>query len=164
MIVPITGKVSYSITLDPTVWIFDDRKILLNDAFSKKVEEIEEMDDLEKVSERFNREVLETKMNRPPVNKSISKIEGEEILKNSYVMPLHDFITNAEIKSDAKNATFITDGEEDVTVTLSELEDGYFLFSLNGKPLREDGPVHYFYRDGSNKDNPVKNIKKIVIN
>ncbi|MFC4025430.1 hypothetical protein ACFOUV_16705 [Oceanobacillus longus] len=164
MIVPITGKVSYSITLDPTVWIFDDRKILLNEAFSKKVEETEEMDDLEKISERFNREVLETKMNRPPVNKSISKLEGEEILKNSYVMPLHDFITNAEIKADAKNATFITDSEEDVTVTLPELEDGYFLFSLNGKPLREDGPVHYFYKNGSNKDNPVKNIKKIVIN
>jgi hypothetical protein len=165
MIVPIIGNVSYSITLDPTVWIFDDRKVLLEEAFKEQVSESNKSDnDLERLSERFNREVLDTKMNRPPVNKSISKREGEKILKNSYVMPLHDFITNAEIKPDAKSATLITDGVENVTVTLGELEDGYFLFSINGKPLKEDGPVHYFYKDGSNKDNPVKNIKKIVIN
>ncbi|WP_087973056.1 hypothetical protein [Oceanobacillus rekensis] len=167
MIVPITGNVSYSITLDPSVWIFDDRKVLLEEAFIKQVNELDEKektDDLKRISERFNREVLDTKMNRPPVNKSISKREGEKILKNSYVMPLHDFITNAEIKPNAKSATLITDNDENVTVTLGDLEDGYFLFSINGKPLKEDGPVHYFYKDGSNKDNPVKNIKKIVIN
>lgn len=164
MIVPITGKVSYSITLDPTVWIFDDRKVLLEEAFNEQINESNETDYLERLSERFNREVLDTKMNRPPVNRSISKHEGEKILKNSYVMPLHDFITNAEIKSDAKSATLVTDISENVTVTLEDLENGYFLFSIDGKPLKEDGPVHYFYKDGSNKDNPVKNIKKIVIN
>ncbi|WP_067728235.1 hypothetical protein [Oceanobacillus damuensis] len=163
MIVPITGKVSYSITLDPTVWIFDDRKILLEDAFSVQASETEENDDLERRSERFNREVLETKMNRPPVNKSISKLEGEKILKNSYVIPLKDFIDNAEAEPEAENATLVTDGHEDVTITLEELANGYFLFALNGKPLKTDGPVHYFYKDGSNRNSPITNIKKIVI-
>ncbi|WP_249869903.1 hypothetical protein [Oceanobacillus saliphilus] len=164
MIVPITGKVSYSITLDPTVWIFDDRKILLEEAFSVQVSETEENNELEKLSERFNREVLETKMNRPPVNRSISKLEGEKILKNSYVMPLQDFISNAEIKPEAQDATLVTGDDEGVTITLDELKNGYFLFAQNGKPLKEDGPVHYFYKDGSNKNNPITNIKKIVIN
>ncbi|WP_010649543.1 hypothetical protein [Oceanobacillus massiliensis] len=156
MIVPITGNVSYSITLDPTVWIFDDRKILLEEAFSTQGSEKEEIDPLQTASERFNREVLDTKMNRPPVNRSISKLEGEAILTNSYVMPLHDFITNAEIKSDAIDATLVTSADDDVTVTLDELTNGYFLFALDGQPLRDDGPVHFYYKDGSNVESPIK--------
>ncbi len=37
MIIQIKGNVKYPITLDPSVWIFDDRKILLEDAFKDKV-------------------------------------------------------------------------------------------------------------------------------
>ena len=29
-------------------------------------------------------------------------------------------------------------------------------FSNNGKPLKEDGPVHVYFGDGSNKQNPIK--------
>lgn len=34
-IIPIKGKVKYKITLDPGVWIFDDRKVDLNTYFSE---------------------------------------------------------------------------------------------------------------------------------
>lgn len=37
LIIQIKGNVKYPITLDPSVWIFDDRKILLEDAFKDKV-------------------------------------------------------------------------------------------------------------------------------
>ncbi|MBP2077894.1 hypothetical protein [Oceanobacillus polygoni] len=162
MIVPIIGNVFYSITLDPTVWIFDDRKILLNEAFSDQGSNSEEVNDLELASQRFNREVFDVKMNRPPVNRSISKREGETILKNSYVMPLHDFIKNAEIKSDATHATLVSD-EDETEISIADLENGYFLFAIDGKPIKENGPVHFFYRDGSNKDNPITTINKIII-
>ena len=33
-IILLSGKVKYSITLDPTVWIFDDRKVDLSTYFS----------------------------------------------------------------------------------------------------------------------------------
>lgn len=33
MIVQLKGNVQFPITLDPTVWIFDDRKIKLEEAF-----------------------------------------------------------------------------------------------------------------------------------
>lgn len=162
MIVPITGKVNYSITLDPTVWIFDDRKILLDEAFIEKTDLLEEEDELEKASQRFDRAIYQQQI-KPPVNKSISRMEGEKILKNSYVMPLFEFLENAEVKSDAKDATLVTK-EGDKKISLSELKDCYLLFARDGKPLKEDGPVHLFYKDGSNKDAPIKNINKIILN
>ncbi|GLO65869.1 MULTISPECIES: hypothetical protein [Oceanobacillus] len=148
MIVLIKGNVQYPITLDPTVWIFDDRKIKLEEAFESKADK---QDDY-------------TGFQKPPVNRSISKMEGEEFLKNSYVMPLKDFINNAEPNHEAATAKLITGIEDSFeTITYKNLINGYFLFSKNGKPLKEDGPVHFYYGDGSNQDNPVKYIKEIVI-
>ena len=101
-------------------------------------------------------------MNRPPVNRSISKLEGETILKNSYVMPLHDFIKNAEVKASATHAILVSD-EVETEISIADLENGYFLFAIDGKPIKENGPVHFFYQDGSNKDKPITNIKQIII-
>lgn len=148
MIVMIKGNVQYPITLDPTVWIFDDRKIKLEEAFESKKDNQDEYAGFQK----------------PPVNRSISKMEGEEFLKNSYVMPLNDFINNAEPNREAATAKLITGSDNSFeTISFKNLINGYFLFSKNGKPLKEDGPVHFYYGDGSNQDNPVKYIKEIVI-
>lgn len=147
MIVMIKGNVGYPITLDPTVWIFDDRKIELEKAFIEREEE--------KTSD-FN-------FQKPPVNRSVSKMEGEEYLKNSYVIPLHDFLNNSEPKTDATEVEFIKSDGNNEKVTLEDAEKGYLLFSFEGKPLREDGPVHFYFKDGSNQDNPIKNIKEIFI-
>ncbi|MBP1968232.1 hypothetical protein J2Z83_000324 [Virgibacillus natechei] len=163
MIVPITGNVTYSITLDPTVWIFDDRKILFEEAFTEKVSQKEPEDELKKAAERWGKEYYHHQHIDPPVNKSISRFEGEKILKNSYVMPIKNFLDNAEIHSDSKEATIVTkDG--DVTISIHDLQNSYFLFSLNGKPLKEDGPVHLYYTNGSNKEDPIKNVSKVIIN
>ncbi|MFD1038740.1 hypothetical protein ACFQ3N_10110 [Virgibacillus byunsanensis] len=161
MIVPIIGNVTYSITLDPTVWIFDDRKVLLDEAFNEKNNITEEVDELEQAAQRWNREIYQQKIN-PPVNKSISKFEREKILENSYVMPLHEFIDHAEIKNNAKSAKLVTDSD-DVSVSLTQLKNSYLLFAIDGKPLKENGPVHLYYQDGSNKDNPIVGVQKIII-
>lgn len=160
MIVPITGNVNFSITLDPSVWIFDDRKIKLEDAFSSKLEDPVEKAFFFSSDDRFDREVFQaTNGNRP-----ISKIDGVEILQNSYVMRLEPFLKTAEISSDAKDATLVrTDGTEQ-TLTLNQLKHTYLLFSWEGKPLKEDGPVHIYFTDGSNKDEPIKHVNKIIIN
>lgn len=160
MIVSISGKVSYSITLDPSVWIFDERKVLLEEAFNNnKVENIQQegnQGDLKKVAKNYDRAIL-----NPPINQGLTKREGEEILKNSYVMPIHYFLKNAGVQEDASTVTLLTNNENE-EVDLKQFYDGYFLFSIEGKPL-EDGPVHFLYKDGSNKENPIKNIKKIII-
>ncbi|HEX6595271.1 MAG TPA: hypothetical protein VF095_11960 [Bacillota bacterium] len=162
MIVPIVGKVTYSITMDPSVWIFDDRKIKLEDAFSNDVNHDDEDDELEKAAERWNREIYQQKIN-PPINKSINRFKREDILKNTYVMPIDDFLGHAEMKQDAKNATLVT-SDGDVSISLEKLQNCYLLFSREGKPLREDGPVHVLFKDGSNQNKPIKGVKKIIIN
>lgn len=162
MIVPITGNVTYPITLDPTVWIFDDRKIEFDHAFEHTSEIDDENDDLKKASERFNREIHQGSA-KPPVNRSIKKFEREKILKSTYVMPLADFIANAEVKPEAEDVTLVTK-EGEIMISLQELKQSYFLFAREGKPLKEDGPVHLYFKDGSNKAHPIKNITKVIIN
>lgn len=157
----ITGNVNYSITLDPTVWIFDDRKILFEDAFSTQPKKKRE-NDLTKVADRWNQDVYQQKI-KPPVNKSINRFEKEKILKNSYVMPINDFLAHAELQSKAKDVTLKTT-KGDVTIPLSDFQDCYLLFAVKGKPIQEDGPVHIYFKDGSNKNNPIKGVQKVIIN
>lgn len=161
MIVQLAGNVSYSITLDPSVWIFDDRKILFEEAFVKPEKEEKEIDPLEKAAKRWKEEVLDQKIN-PPVNKSITRFEKEKILKNTYVMPLNIFLAHAEVKNGAEKVSLKT-STYPVEISLDELYDSYALFAVKGKPLQEDGPIHLYFKDGSNKDNPIKDIKKITI-
>ncbi|CDQ40245.1 hypothetical protein [Virgibacillus salexigens] len=158
MIVPITGKVTYPITLDPTVWIFDDRKIEFEKAFESEASHSEESDELKRVSERWDREV--SQLSKPPVNRSIKKFEREKMLKSSYVIPLDDFLNNAEIEDEATSAILVTK-EGDITIPISDLYNSYFLFSKEGKPLHADGPVHLYYKDGSNRENPIKHIMAV---
>ena len=163
MIVPLIGNVNYPITLDPSVWIFDDRKILLEEAFTAQEEVInDESDTLKKTAESFDRE-LSRDIIKPPVNKSLTRYEREKILVNSYVMPIKDFLSHAEVNSDAKDVTLVSN-ETEIVISLAQLQKCYLLFALKDKPLKNDGPVHLYFQDGSNQDNPIKGIKKIIIN
>lgn len=163
MIIQLTGNVNYSITLDPTVWIFDDRKIILEEAFSdQKNDNNTEVDELEIAANRWSQEVYQQRV-RPPVNKSITKFEREKILKNSYVMPIYEFLSHAEVKPGATDVTLVTVSKK-IDITLPELEDSYLLFAVKGKPVKNDGPVHLYFKDGSNQDQPITGIQKIIIN
>jgi|SRR5690625_372709 len=161
MIIQLKGNVQFPLTLDASVWIFDDRKVILEEAFSNKVQTKEE-DQVKKTAEMFDQEVyFQTKI-KPPVNKSIHKFEKEKILKHSFVMPIKDFIKTAEIKETAERAILKTN-EDDVIISIEQLTSAYFLFAKDGKPLKDDGPVHLYFGDGSNKEAPIKNIKEIII-
>lgn len=162
MIVQLKGNVNYPITLDPTVWIFDDRKVVLEEAFLVKNNSQLEVDHVELSADRWGAEVYEQRA-RPPVNKSITKFEREKILSHSFLMPIEEFIGHAEVKQDAKNVTLVTSNGE-ITISLSQLKDSYLLFAIKGKPVIENGPVHLYFKDGSNKENPIEGVKNIIIN
>lgn len=161
MIIPIFGKVAYQITLDPTVWIFDDRKILLEDAFSPGGQKKNEQDPSKMTAKRFERDFAQIE-DKDFFANHVSKSREKDVLQNSYVMPIAEFLDNAEIEKDAVKALLITDNDE-ITLTLDELYNSYFLFALNGRAIGEDGPVHVLFKDGSNKDDPIKGVKKIKI-
>ncbi len=160
LIIQLGGKVNFPITLDASVWIFDDRKILFEEAFTQK-KETKEDDSLKRAAERFNQEIYQQKIN-PPINKSINKFEREKILKNTYVMPIKSFVESAEFKDDAKSV-LLTTSKGDVEISLEQLLNSYLLFADKGKPLADEGPVHLYFTDGSNRDKPIKGIKKITV-
>lgn len=160
MIIPISGNVTYQITLDPTVWIFDDRKILFEEAFQPNING-EESSGIEEAARRWERAIY-PQHTKPPVNRSISRMEGKELLKNSYVMPIKDFVEHAEIK-DGANTAIIETTQDEASISIDQLKNSYMLFSWNGKQLQEEGPAHLYFKDGSNKENPIKGIQKIRI-
>lgn len=164
MIIQIKGKVKFPITLDPSVWIFDDRKIIFEEAFTNEVKQEEKEEDLlEKQDRILNQALYEPeKSYKPPVRKSLNKFRKDQVLENSYVMPVEDFVKNAEIEEGASRAILKTNGD-DVVISTEQLQSALLYFSDHGKPLKDDGPVHLYFGDGSNKDNPIKGVKEIII-
>lgn len=161
MIISITGNVNYHITLDPTVWIFDDRKILFENAFNNDMSSAPTQSEADKTEQRWGREVYQEKV-KPPVHQTMKRFDKKEILSSSYVIPIIDFLNNAEIKKDATSVALITDlGEK--SISIQELENSFLLFAIEGKPIKDHGPVQLYFKDGSNRDNPIKGIQEIRI-
>jgi hypothetical protein len=161
-IIIISGKVKYTITLDPGVWIFDDRRVDLTTYFSTKKENYNSLEEYTKnVSRHWDREIMEGAIH-PPTLKSEKKFEKEKVLTGSFGIPLKPFLLNSEPVSDA--ALFViqsTNGEYEYP-----LETAYEIilgFSNTGKPLTLDGPIHVYLGDGSNQENPIKNVKGFII-
>jgi hypothetical protein len=163
-IVSLNGNVNYPLTLDPGVWIFDDRKKDLNTLFDlDSAHESDQEKYLKAVSAHWDRELQEGAI--PPSEQekqNPKKTLKETLLTGSFAISLSYFIFNAQPKPGAEKVVIeYRDGIEEMT--LEEAQNGYFAFSNNGKPLKEDGPVHFYYGDGRNKENPIKNISAITI-
>jgi hypothetical protein len=161
-IIIISGKVQYTITLDPSVWIFDDRRVDLTTFFFTKSENSNSLEEYTKaVSKHWDREIMEGAI-YPPTLKTEKKFEKEKVLTGTFGIPLKPFLLNSQPASDAH--TFIissSDGEYEFP-----LETAYDLilgFSNKGKPLTTDGPIHIYLGDGSNQKNPIKNVKGFSI-
>ncbi|MDI2589513.1 MULTISPECIES: peptidyl-prolyl cis-trans isomerase [unclassified Psychrobacillus] len=154
-IIPVKGAVKFTITLDPTVWIFDDRKIDLDEFFSGEYEYKDELEEYTKVtSAHWSREIIEG-ATVPPTLQSEKKYERTKALTSTFGVELQPFIQNAEPLEDASTLVIeTTEGEH--SFPLNELDTLLLKFSHKGKPLREDGPVHVIKKDGSNINNPIK--------
>ncbi|MFP3490850.1 peptidyl-prolyl cis-trans isomerase, partial [Staphylococcus sp. SIMBA_130] len=78
--------------------------------------------------------------------KSIKRFEKERVLTGSFVIPLKPFLSNAEPAGE-KVQLESSDGNQHV-LTMEEAMNGFLRFSKDGKPLREDGPTHFYFGDG----------------
>lgn len=163
-IIQITGKVKFSITLDPSVWIFDDRKEELSVYFNNKskTEKKNEEEEYIKVQSKYwEREIAEGSVS-PPTLKTEKKYEKEKLLTGTFCIPLKPFLENAEPSEEAKHLIIET-SEGEVKVPLEEGKEMVLGFSKDGKPLKEDGPVHCYFGDGSNLNNPIKRVQAFII-
>ncbi|SFA76174.1 MULTISPECIES: hypothetical protein [unclassified Bacillus (in: firmicutes)] len=161
-VLSIQGNVKYSITIDPGVWIFDDRKIDLDTYSFKEEDKRDEKEEYTKaISKHWDREISEGAI-YPPTMKTERKFEKERVLNGTFGIPFKPFLTNASPLPEAKEVTIVS-SEGDITVPLDSAYEMILQFSQNGKPLKEDGPVHLFWGDGSNKLNPIRNIKAFLV-
>ena len=120
MIVTIGGAVNYTITLDPTVWIFDKRKF--------------------------------------PIQVVFPQIEEE-----GQCMHLNPFLHNAEPVREATQVHCIIKSGERVTISLDQAKAAILRFSRNKHAIRDDGPVWLYLADGSNVDDPIRNIQRFEV-
>ncbi|WP_400247015.1 peptidyl-prolyl cis-trans isomerase [Niallia sp. JL1B1071] len=158
-IIQVTGLVNFPITIDPTVWIFDDRKQTAESVFAPA----EVKDELEaytkEASKHWDQEITEGAKVPVQSTKTYKKVE---MLTGTFYMPLAPFIKNAEPKEVATNLVITTEDEE-YTIPLEEIDSMFLLFCVKGKPLTEDGPVHIFDNTKAKEQTPIKNVKAFKI-
>lgn len=157
-IILIKGKVKFTITLDPSVWIFDERRKDL-DAFLKGIDDNTESEEdyAKRMSKQWERELTEGSV-RPPTLVTDVTFDDKKNSSGTYGMQLKPFLKNAEPEKDAQKLIIETHDEE-IIVPLETGREMLLGFAKDGKPLREDGPVHCYFADGSNKDQPIKKVK-----
>ena len=161
-IIILSGKVKYTITLDPTVWIFDDRKVDLTTYFSTTSIPSNDLEEYTKsVSKHWDREIIEGAV-YPPTLKTEKKYEKEKVLTGSFGIPFQPFLENAEPEGNAATLIIKTTASEH-EISLDIAKKLIIGFSEVGKPLSEDGPVHVYFGDGSNQQHPIKNVREFLI-
>jgi len=155
----ITGEVEHPLTIDPSVWIFDERKIELELIFKGEIETENAIEKYTKsVSKHWDREIIEG----AKVDTSIPFAQTKkQWLEKTYVMPFSYFIDNSKPKSREENVTIETE-KSTITLPFKTVYESYLAFSNNGKRIVEEGPVHLYFKDGSNKDTPITSIQRII--
>ena len=112
-IIPIKGAVTYTLTLDPTVWIFDDRRLDLTTYFeTEKAPNNSEEKYLADVGAHWSREIMEGAV-FPPTLKTERKFDRKGMLTGTFGIEIKPFLNNAEIKPEATEVVFeCANGEE----------------------------------------------------
>lgn len=164
-IIPFKGEVKFKITLDPTVWIFDDRKLNLETYFTEERIEKDELEEYKRgMGEHWSREIMEGATVPPTLNseKTYKRQEKKEMMTGTFGMKFAPFLKTVEPAAEASIVVFETANGEH-PFALKDAEELIFKFSEKGKPLKEDGPVHILLPDGSNLDSPITDILAIRV-
>lgn len=162
-VILIKGNVQHTITLDPGIWIFDDRRIDLDTFFSDEYIERDELEEYKKaMGKHWSREIMEG-ATFPPTLETEKDFEETKEISGTYGIYLNHFLKNASPKENAKTIIFKSADEKSYAFPLAKLDEFILKYSNDGKPLRETGPVHILFKDGSNIDKPIQNIVAVEI-
>ncbi|MGX9133534.1 peptidyl-prolyl cis-trans isomerase [Rummeliibacillus sp. JY-2-4R] len=157
-IIQVKGNVNFQITLDSSVWIFDDRKLNLETYFIEKPVEVNADEEyIEKAGKFWSREIMEGAI-FPPTLKSERKFDRKSMSTGTFGIKIEPFINNAEPKENATTVIFETTAGKEYRYNIEDAKKLIFQFSKEGQMLEEDGPVYLLAEDGSNYENPIKGI------
>ncbi|MED4079770.1 peptidyl-prolyl cis-trans isomerase [Halalkalibacterium halodurans] len=161
----IEGNVNHPLTIDPTVWIFDERKVDLTTYFQELATKEDEMTAYKKaISKQWDKEITEgSEPPRPDTNGNVIKYEKQKLIHGSFGMPFMPFLKNSEPDSDAKTVTVVCADGNEHSFPIDEAAQFILGFAKNGSPLREDGPVHVYFGDGSNESTPIINVIRFSV-
>ncbi|MHD0398059.1 hypothetical protein ACY2DA_09475 [Staphylococcus simulans] len=138
--IQIKGKVKFPITLDSTTWIFDDRKVKIEDLEAGVFEGTKPVEFQN--NREWNRAILEGQTNPPTLNSEI-KYKKRAMIEDTFVINMTPFFKNAEPHDDA-TAIRLSNDEDSIEVPLSLLPYLFFKFADKGKRLYDDNGVDSF--------------------
>ena len=138
--IQIKGKVKFPITLDSTTWIFDDRKVKIEDLEAGVFEGTKPVEFQN--NREWNRAILEGQTNPPTLNSEI-KYKKRAMIEDTFVINMTPFFKNAEPNDDA-TAIRLSNDEDLIEVPLSLLPYLFFKFADKGKRLYDDNGVDSF--------------------
>lgn len=161
----IEGDVTHPLTVDPTVWIFDERKVDLDTYFDEvKSSDDEETAYKKAISAQWDKEITEgSEPPRPDSNDNKIKYDKQKLQQGSFGMPLKPFLLNAEPKPNITKVEIIQANGLSLSYEYSLVQSGIIAFSHKGKPLKSDGPIHFYFGDGTNRMEPIKNVSKFIL-
>lgn len=145
-LIQIKGNTKFNITLDATTWIFDDRKV--------KIEDLEQgIFNGEKPIEfennvAWNRAILEGATNPPTLN-SETTYKRRSFLKDTYVINAMPFIKNAEPNESATKVV-LKNNQDSIEIPIEQWPYLFFQFSKEGKMIYKDGKIDAFTYDQEN--------------
>lgn len=140
IMIQIKGEVKFPITLDSTTWIFDDRKVQIEDLEQGVFDGTKPInfDD----NREWNRAILEGQTNPPTLNSEI-KYKRRAVLEKSFVINMTPFFKNAEPHDNATTIRLFNDNES-IEIPIDLLPYLFFQFAKDGKRLYEDYSVDSF--------------------
>lgn len=131
----INGKVRFPITIDPTVWIFDDRKVDLTTYFDETRENTSELEAyLKNTSEHWDREIRDGAA-FPPIQQSVKKFKKEQLITGTFGIPFQPFLANAEISDDATQVEIET-VDDTITLPLETVKHAILGFFKRRKTIK----------------------------
>jgi len=162
-VIVIRGEVAYTITLDPSVWIFDERKIDLRTYdFSDETPQNNQEAYVQGAGAQWDKELRE---GVPlPETQPRSLVEARKALEGDYGMRLAPFLERAEPLPTATAVRIHREGKEPVTLPLAEARRAILQFAKGGKPIRENGPVLlYLPEQLKNGEAPIDAITALEV-
>lgn len=138
--IQIKGAVKFPISLDSTTWIFDDRKVSIDD-LERGVFDGTRPVNFEDNTE-WNRAILEGQTNPPTLDSEI-KYKKRSVLEGSFVINMTPFFKNAE-PHDKATAIKLYNDNDAIEIPIELLPYLFFQFAKDGKRLYSGNAVDSF--------------------
>ena len=158
MIIQILGNVRYQITLDPSTWIFDDRKEELEKVLAQEPEK-EQINFSD--STEWNRQIIEG-TTKPPTLKTEKKFKNKELLEGTFIICLKPFLEYTEPHQGEDAMIVFTHDEGTTTLPFNARDTYYAHFSQDGKRIYDDGMIDVLVIKDGNMEEKLVHVTGIA--